>query len=176
MMDNLILDGAAEANEIGFGCKIVTGISSDQDIIGEITEVNEKCEIFTHLDQEEYTKLLNECKVSISMSGYGTAVQLLYAKKTKSILIPWYENNEQGYRAFMLRDLLNSKVMKSKNLNKEVLVSEIKGVLERQEADPTIKEEWFSGLDKVEAALENVHRNNRRTDKPACKKEAVRRV
>jgi predicted glycosyltransferase len=150
MHDALIPAAAGAARALGMPCTAVLGASSETPLPAAGPETG----FVRHLDQAAFTQALHDCRASVSMAGYGTAVQLLWLRKAASVLVPKDIDTEQDYRAAMLHDLLGSVVLRPETLNTDALAAALREVL-ASDGTPRvpIRDEWFSGLASVERAL-----------------------
>lgn len=105
--------------------------------------------------EPNFLQYLLNCDLSISMAGYNTSAQLLFLNK-KSIVVPFepaIENygycSEQVNRSEFLRDCINSKVIKYKELKSKVLYESIHEKLNEPLSVNSIKKEWFCGSDVI---------------------------
>lgn len=143
--DHLMIQGIQAARQLGQSCHVLTGPS------GNTINTTSSVKITQYMPQKEVTAHLAAAEFTISMAGYGTATQLLYLRKAKSVLVTKSTtiDTEQVYRAAMLHDLLGSATLTSEEADTEALANALKQV-EQNKPPENIKDEWFSGLDVVE--------------------------
>ncbi len=102
-----------------------------------------------HLDGLE--KELRNCRVSISLSGYNTSVQLMRFG-VPSIIIPYQSNvtktatNDQVARARLLQERFSSSILSYETLTAQTLADAICEQLARPKPRPA-PNSWFNGAD-----------------------------
>jgi len=145
--EKLVAEGTNAAKKLNVPYKVVHGIT-------EKNQTNTQHSV-AYLDQATFTKTLLQSRWSLSMAGYGTAVQLLYTKKSKSILMPKPAriDTEQYYRAHMLQELLGSVVLEEETLDVNAIAAAMHNAPEKPAK--TISEDWFTGLDVVEKQVKS---------------------
>lgn len=93
--------------------------------------------------------LLKHAQVSVSMCGYNTSTQLLYAR-APSVVIPYVNDfanissNEQLARSLLLRDHIQSTILNYPDLNARTLAQAIKTQCPANNPRE-VPQEWFSG-------------------------------
>lgn len=145
--EKLVVEGISAAKQLNVPYKVVHGINEQN--------TSHNPHSTAYLDQATFTKTLMRARWSLSMAGYGTAVQLLYTKKSKSILMPKPAriDTEQNYRAHMLRDLLGSAIIEEETLDANTIIAAMNAAQEKP--SQTICEDWFTGLDVVEKQVKS---------------------
>lgn len=126
----------------------------------------ERVFLVNHLDNLD--DVLRSCRVSVSLCGYNTSVQLM-KYGTPSVIVP-YQNtlaatplNDQIARAKLLQEKFSSIVLDSQTLTGKSLAKAIKKQMNRPRPAPA-PADWFNGADvAAQTVFQAVRRMNKKT-------------
>ncbi len=99
---------------------LLRGVPNNKEVI-----INDRIEVYNHLNDDKLLPILQEADVVISRSGYSSLMDMYFLSK-KSIFIPTKGQTEQEYLAerFMSKKMFYSQ--KEENLDLKLALSEVK--------------------------------------------------
>lgn len=127
--------------------------TSDQEwgVYQRLCQKSNNIDLIRQLSLKEFDQYIFASDICIAMSGYNTAIRLLYAKKP-SVIMP-HESFEQCWRAKQMRDYLPVEILSSKGITTTHLSQAIDKVLLKKKVVKKIPEEWFCGAEQTAQRL-----------------------
>ncbi len=108
-------------------------------------------DLIRQLSLKEFDQYLFASDACIAMSGYNTAIRLLYAKKP-AVIIP-HTSFEQCWRAKQMRKFLPIEVLSSQGITTTILSQALDKALFNKELKKEVSHQWFLGAQETAQRL-----------------------
>lgn len=127
--------------------------TSDQEwgVYERLCKENKNIDLIRQLSLKEFDQYIFASDVCIAMSGYNTAIRLLYAKKP-CVIIP-HVSFEQCWRAKQMGKYLPVEILSSQGITTTQLSQALDKVLLKKKVAKKMPEEWFCGAEQTAQRL-----------------------